>query len=177
MSTLLYLERKIGGSRGGLRTDERLCYQITERGWQVAKFQESLQEGTSPVYRIHRSWMHLGEDWFVEPYISTHQVFSIGYYIHCSYDDSLSMYQFRRNKKCVAWFTEQLRNLAHCVNCILSDNVPMVDFTRDNWEKFNSATLSRVWKNIRAKRHASTRSLPFDWSIQRSSPFELQLKL
>jgi len=38
MSTLLCLKRKIGGSRGKLRTDKRLRYQITERGWQVAKF-------------------------------------------------------------------------------------------------------------------------------------------
>jgi len=73
-----------------------------------------------------------------------HRVFSVGYYVHCSYDDSLSMYRFRRDKDCVAWFTEQLRNLAHNVNCILSDNIPMVDFTRDDWEKFNSATHCHV---------------------------------
>jgi len=49
-----------------------------------------------------------------------HRVFSVGYYVHCSYDDSLSMYRFRRDNDCVVWFTEQLRDLAHSVNCILS---------------------------------------------------------
>jgi len=44
-----------------------------------------------------------------------HRVFSLAYYIHCSYDDSLCMYQFRRDKDCVAWFAEEFRVLAHNV--------------------------------------------------------------
>jgi len=39
---------------GGLRTDERLRYQVSERRRQVAEFQEPLQEGTSSVYCIRR---------------------------------------------------------------------------------------------------------------------------
>jgi len=70
-----------------------------------------------------------------------HRVFSIGYYVHCSYDDSLSIYRFRRDNDCVVWFTEQLRDLAHSVNCILSANVPMVNF---DYEKFNSATHCHI---------------------------------
>ncbi|XP_077263129.1 uncharacterized protein LOC143897999 [Temnothorax americanus] len=73
-----------------------------------------------------------------------HRVFSIGYYVRCSYDESLSMYRFRRDKDCVAWFAEELRRLAHDVKTILSTNVPMADFTRDEWEKFNSATHCHV---------------------------------
>src|SRR5580765_7821562 len=41
-----------------------------------------------------------------------HKVFSVAYYIHCSYDDSLSAYNFRRSADCVAWFAEELKNLA-----------------------------------------------------------------
>ncbi|XP_071639083.1 uncharacterized protein [Temnothorax longispinosus] len=73
-----------------------------------------------------------------------HRVFSIGYYVRCSYDESLSMYRFRRDKDCVAWFAEELRRLAHDVKTILSTNIPMADFTRDEWEKFNSATHCHV---------------------------------
>ncbi|XP_077255143.1 uncharacterized protein LOC143893522 [Temnothorax americanus] len=73
-----------------------------------------------------------------------HRVFSIGYYVRCSYDDSLSAYRFRRDKDCVAWFAEELRRLAHDVKNILSDNIPMADFTRDEWKKFNSATHCHV---------------------------------
>jgi len=48
------------------------------------------------------------------------------------------MYRFRRDKDCVAWFAEELKVLAHSVK-ILSINVPM-EFTRNDLEKFNSAT-------------------------------------
>ncbi|KYQ48819.1 hypothetical protein ALC60_12124, partial [Trachymyrmex zeteki] len=70
-----------------------------------------------------------------------HNVFSIGYYMHCSYDSSLSGYRFRRDKDCMAWFAEELKNLAHSIQSIISTNVPMADFTRDGWEKFNSASI------------------------------------
>ncbi|KYM76698.1 hypothetical protein ALC53_12884 [Atta colombica] len=39
------------------------------------------------------------------------------------YDDSLSKYCFRHGNDCIAWFVEELRNLAHKVNTILSTNV------------------------------------------------------
>jgi len=87
-----------------------------------------------------------------------HRVFSIGY-VHCSFDDSLFFYRFHHDKDCVAWFTEQLRDLAHNVKTIITANVLMVDF---DYEKFNCATLSRVRKSVYARRHASTRSLSFD---------------
>ena len=73
-----------------------------------------------------------------------HQVFSIAYYVHCAYDNSLSMYRFHRDKmNCIAWFVEQLKDLAQTVNNILSVNVPM-DLTRDDWKKFNSATHCHI---------------------------------
>jgi len=72
-----------------------------------------------------------------------HRVFTLAYYVHCSYDASLCMYQFRRDKDCVAWFAEELRILAHNVKSILSANVPM-EFTRDDLEKFNNATHCHV---------------------------------
>ncbi|XP_011700257.1 PREDICTED: uncharacterized protein LOC105457338 [Wasmannia auropunctata] len=74
-----------------------------------------------------------------------HKVFSIGYYVHCAYNESLSIsYQFRRGENCVTWFVEQLENLAHKVKSALSANVPMANLTRDDWVKFNSATDCHV---------------------------------
>ncbi|XP_071572850.1 uncharacterized protein [Temnothorax nylanderi] len=66
-----------------------------------------------------------------------HEVFSVGYYVRCSYDDSLSTY--RRNKDCIVWFAGELEKLAHSVKSILSDNVHMIDLTPDEWEIFHSA--------------------------------------
>ncbi|KYM93653.1 hypothetical protein ALC62_15744 [Cyphomyrmex costatus] len=79
-----------------------------------------------------------------------HNVFSIAYYIHCSYDDSLSGYRFRRDNNCISWFADELKNLAHSVQSIISTNVPM-DFTRDDCEKFNSATHCHVCEKPFAK--------------------------
>jgi len=50
-------------------------------------------------------------------------------------DNSLCIYRFRRDNDCIAWFAEELKNLAHNVNTILSANVSMADFTRDDWQK------------------------------------------
>ena len=73
-----------------------------------------------------------------------HKVFSIAYYVHCSYDNSLSAYNSRRSTDCVAWFAKQLQNLAVHVKSILSTNVPMVNLTSDEWSKFHSATQCHI---------------------------------
>ncbi|KYN08427.1 hypothetical protein ALC62_00594 [Cyphomyrmex costatus] len=79
-----------------------------------------------------------------------HQVFSIAYYIHCSYDDSLSSHRFRRDNNCISWFADELKNLAHSVQSVISTNVPM-DFSPDDWRKFNSATHCHVCEKPFAK--------------------------
>ncbi|XP_026830436.1 uncharacterized protein LOC113563250 [Ooceraea biroi] len=73
-----------------------------------------------------------------------HQVFSIGYYVRCNYDASLSGYRSCRDTDCIAWFVEQLKDLAHRVKAILSRNVPMKNLTRDECEKYNSATHCHI---------------------------------
>ncbi|KYQ58873.1 hypothetical protein ALC60_02117, partial [Trachymyrmex zeteki] len=73
-----------------------------------------------------------------------HQVFSIGYYVRCSYDNSLSKYRFRRDPDCVSWFVEKLRSLAHCVKRILAANVPMETLSSEQWETLHSATHCHV---------------------------------
>ncbi|XP_076667934.1 uncharacterized protein LOC143368761 [Andrena cerasifolii] len=38
-----------------------------------------------------------------------HKVHSIAYYMHCSYDTSLSIYRCRRDADCIAWFVDELK--------------------------------------------------------------------
>jgi len=101
-----------------------------------------------------------------------HRVFNIAYYVHCSYDVSLCMYRSRRDKDCLAWFAEELRVLAHNVKSILSANI-LMEFTRDNLEKFNSSTHCHICEKPFAPDDASTRSLSFDRAIQRFRAFKL----
>jgi len=110
----------------------------------VAELQEPLQKGMPfLVYADLECILKKTETEDTSKY--QYRVFSLAYYVYCSYDALLCMYRFRRDKDCVAWFAEELRVLAHNVKSILSSNVPM-EFTRDNLEKFNSATHCHVCK-------------------------------
>jgi len=73
-----------------------------------------------------------------------HQVGSIAYYVHCSYDEPLSAYHSRRRADCIAWFVEDFKNITLRVKNILTTNVPMVDLMSEEWEKFHSATQCHI---------------------------------
>ncbi|XP_076664759.1 uncharacterized protein LOC143367033 [Andrena cerasifolii] len=68
-----------------------------------------------------------------------HKVHSIGYYMHCSYDASLSAYQYRRDVDCVSWFVKELKNFADFAKPILDNNVPIEKLTKDQWRAFHIA--------------------------------------
>ncbi|XP_011858845.1 PREDICTED: uncharacterized protein LOC105556367 [Vollenhovia emeryi] len=73
-----------------------------------------------------------------------HEVFSVGYYVRCSYDDSLSTYQSRRDKDCITWFVEQLKVLSQHVKEKLSNNVPMENLSKEQWRAYRSATHCHI---------------------------------
>jgi len=76
-----------------------------------------------------------------------HRIFSIEYYVQCSYDESLSYYfilEFSHDKDCVAWFAGKLQELAYRVKSILSANVLIETLSSEQWEIFRNATQSRV---------------------------------
>jgi len=113
--------------------------------------------------------MHLGED--DSPKTSQHhRIFSIGYYMRCSYDDSLSYNQFRRDKDCVAWFVDELKELAHRVKGILS---PMETLSSEQWDIFCNATQCHMCEKRRVGWYTHSRSLSFDRTIMRSRAFKL----
>lgn len=54
-----------------------------------------------------------------------HEVYSIGFYFKCSYDDSKSFYASKRGHDCVDWFIEELRKAAEMVGEILENIIPL----------------------------------------------------
>ncbi|XP_025162454.1 uncharacterized protein LOC112590375 [Harpegnathos saltator] len=80
-----------------------------------------------------------------------HSVFSIAYYVRCSYDESLSAYRCRRDPDCISWFVKELEELAHRVKDILSANVSMETLSKEQWETFRNATLCHVCEKSFAK--------------------------
>ncbi|XP_018377656.1 PREDICTED: uncharacterized protein LOC108770520 [Trachymyrmex cornetzi] len=77
-----------------------------------------------------------------------HKVCSVGYYVRCSNDNSLSSYQFRRDKDSIAWFACQLQDLAHRVKDIISANVPMKVLSKHQWETYRSATRCHICEKL-----------------------------
>ncbi|XP_076674650.1 uncharacterized protein LOC143372385 [Andrena cerasifolii] len=73
-----------------------------------------------------------------------HKVHSIGYYMHCSYDASLSAYRYHRDVDCVSWFVKELKNFADFAKPILASNVPMEKLSKDQWRAFHSAKHCQI---------------------------------
>ncbi|CAH1109243.1 unnamed protein product [Psylliodes chrysocephalus] len=55
-----------------------------------------------------------------------HHAFSAGYYLKCSYDDSLSYFNSYRGSDCMQWFANQLSNLASFIESKIKNIIPMV---------------------------------------------------
>ena len=69
-----------------------------------------------------------------------------------SYEDSLCICKFRRGNDYVAWFTEKFKNLVYKIKTILSTNVHIADFTRDDMKNFNN-----VLPRVKNRLHRMTR--------------------
>ncbi|XP_071579074.1 uncharacterized protein [Temnothorax nylanderi] len=73
-----------------------------------------------------------------------HVPFSLGYYLCCTYDDTVSTYRYRRGDDCVSWFVNELRVLARHAKIKFSTNISMVEFTEDEKLEFWRATHCHV---------------------------------
>ncbi|XP_071580579.1 uncharacterized protein [Temnothorax nylanderi] len=73
-----------------------------------------------------------------------HVPFSLGYYLCCTYDDTVSTYRYRRGDDCVSWFVNELRVLARHATNKFSTNISMVELTEDEKLEFWRATHCHV---------------------------------
>ncbi|XP_067216675.1 uncharacterized protein [Linepithema humile] len=73
-----------------------------------------------------------------------HRAYSVGFYVSCTYDNSLSSFKSYRGEDCVTWFVNELHDLARRVKAILTTVVPMADLTREESEKFRSTATCHV---------------------------------
>jgi len=98
-------------------------------------------------------------------------VFSVGYYVSCPYDNSLSSFKSYRSDDCIAWFVDQFHDLPRRVKAIITTVIFMTDFTPEELEQFRSAANCYVCKklfgpdiaysrsNKQVDRHATDRTL------------------
>ncbi|XP_076300566.1 uncharacterized protein LOC143218885 [Lasioglossum baleicum] len=82
-----------------------------------------------------------GEDRAARVQYQQHHAFSIGYYIHCRYDESLCEYQVYREKAgCAAWFANRLYELSQKLQPIFDKTVSMNPLTEAEKLNFRTAT-------------------------------------
>jgi len=69
-----------------------------------------------------------------------HEVFSIGYYVQCSFDIVLSSYRFV-TITIVSWFARQFQDLAHRVKNLVSANVLLMEvLSKQQREMYRNTT-------------------------------------
>ena len=87
-----------------------------------------------------------------------HEVFSVGYYLKCSYDDSLSNYRSFRSPEPAKWFVQELQKLAENLEEIYRAEKPMERLKMRQVRQFSTATKCHICEkplpvNNRVKDH------------------------
>ena len=73
-----------------------------------------------------------------------HEAFSVGYYLKCSYDDSLSYYRNYRGPSPAKWFSQELRDLAENVETVFWCPIPMDVHTLEQEIDFEKASVCHI---------------------------------
>ncbi|XP_076384118.1 uncharacterized protein LOC143261975 [Megalopta genalis] len=82
-----------------------------------------------------------------------HHAFSVGYYLHCRYDSSLSEYRaYRDEKDCTAWFASKLYELSCKLQPVFDRTVPMAPLTAAQISTFRTATYCEEYVKKNKKR-------------------------
>ncbi|KAB0800410.1 hypothetical protein PPYR_06150 [Photinus pyralis] len=73
-----------------------------------------------------------------------HIVCSIAYYLHCTFDNSLSKLEMKRGEDCINWFTEQLVKIGGILQQYFDNPVPMKPLSDMEKLAFNAATHCHI---------------------------------
>ena len=76
--------------------------------------------------------------------IQKHEMFSIGYYLKCAYDKSLSIFKSYRGENSARWFAEELKNIAENVKNIYKNPQPMENLTSKQIRDFNESRVCHI---------------------------------
>ena len=71
-----------------------------------------------------------------EGYLQKHIPYSVGYFLHCTYDNSLSYYKSHRGPDCITWFCKEMEQLAEDVEPTYLCPIPMDRLTPQQHRDF-----------------------------------------
>lgn len=67
----------------------------------------------------------------------------MGYYLKCSFDDSLSYYNAKRGRNCLDWFVKELETILNRLTTIFDENIP-INMNVEDVENFIRATKCHI---------------------------------
>ena len=76
------------------------------------------------------------------------EILSIGYYIKCSYDDSLSLYKSYRGVKPSLWFATELKMIEERITNLYKNPKPMSNLTTAEWIAHHSFKICYICKKL-----------------------------
>lgn len=99
-----------------------------------------------------------------------HEIYSIGFYLKCSFNDSLSTYKFYIGSDAGQWFAKELKEIENfMINYKLyNHSQPMEILTVNQVHAFYNRNICHICNEIK-----SSRSMSFDWKISRPSTFSM----
>lgn len=75
--------------------------------------------------------------------LQQHEVYSVGYYLKCSYDDTKSYYKAKRGPDCLDWFAKELQSISNNLVNIFNNILPLKMSTQDE-ENFLRASKCHI---------------------------------
>lgn len=72
-----------------------------------------------------------------------HEVYSVGYYMKCAFDDSKSFYKSKRGPDCIDWFIKELHSQAFACSSMFNMNIPM-QMTAQDLKNFNNSESCHI---------------------------------
>ncbi|XP_044588748.1 uncharacterized protein LOC123267925 [Cotesia glomerata] len=79
-----------------------------------------------------------------EKIVHKHVPHSIAYYVHCSYNNTLSRFELNRSPDCINWFVKQLESLALDFEKILKNPIKMKPLTKEQQDRHNQSTVCHI---------------------------------
>ncbi|CAD6233886.1 GSCOCG00012328001-RA-CDS [Cotesia congregata] len=76
--------------------------------------------------------------------IQKHTPHSLAYFLHCSYDNSLSKFNLNRSEDCIKWFVQEIESISHQVSGYLKNPKPLPKLTDEEQKSFDEAVNCHI---------------------------------
>lgn len=120
----------------------KTAIKMPEPGENILKF-KNFQNKEKVPFVIYADLESILKPTHNETHYQEHIASAVGYYVKCSYDDSLSFYRSHRDVDCMKWFAEEVNQFAENVETVFLCDYP-IDISPQQEEEFHKATSCHI---------------------------------